>query len=67
VDRQKAVTVEQVAKALDAISDADIACQARHSRTLGYAEVLLHDALFGSADDWQRARQILIDHMEVTT
>jgi len=62
---QKTVKFEQVAAALDNMVGADDSSSDGHARALGAAEVLLHKALFGTSEDWQSARNVLINHMDV--
>jgi len=62
---RKTVSFEEFTTALGHIAGCGDDIRINNARTLGHAEVMLWSALFGTAEDWQRVRNILIDHMEV--
>jgi len=58
------VTFEQVAAALDQLAGGGTDHRERNARALGHAEVLLWQALFQSADEWTRVRQLILNIIE---
>jgi len=57
----KEITFEQVAAALDHLAGKCTDKRDRNARALGHAEVLLWQALFQTAEEWARARNLMLN------
>jgi len=56
----KEITFEQVAAALNHMAGDCADSRERNARALGHAEVLLWQALFQTAEEWTRARNLML-------